>query len=150
MSNYREVLVEFMSSKGKWMQEYLNIDSTLYFTDEDKKEILSWDESEAKDIWLKIKKNINKNKCSGLRYEFCPFCYASGYKHNEKNPGAENSACLHCSYGRRHGICTSREPGVSQYQQILKIFKENRVNIYKTLSCDHYKRQVERLESSIN
>jgi len=149
MSNYREVLVEFMSSKSKWMNEYLNIDGNLYFTDGDRDEILSWKEERAKEIWLKIKKNINKNKCSGLRYEFCPFCYSSGYTHNEVNPGAENMACTKCSYGKRHGICTSREPGVSQYQQILKIFKENRVNIYKTLSCDHYKRQVERLEETI-
>jgi hypothetical protein len=149
MPDYREILVEFMLSKSKWMEDYLNIDGDLYCNEEDLNEIRSWDEKTAKKIWYKIKRSINKNKKSGLRYEFCPFCYYNGYRPRTSKTGLHNPVCMKCNYGERHGVCTATKSGTSHHQDILRMFKEHRVNIYKTLSSDHYKRQVQVLEKKI-
>ncbi len=149
MKAYNKALVQFMEKKAAWMQEELTIPAEWYFNEGDREDIMSWDEKEAQEVWGKIKYNVLHNKCSGLRYEFCPFCHKYEYKHEGCGRATNNPSCLLCGYGKRHGICADHTEGASQYRQILRTFEKDRIDIYRFFSNAYYESLVGELEKMI-
>jgi hypothetical protein len=149
MKAYNQALVDFMEKKGKWMQEELSIPSTWYFSEGDRDDIMNWDEKDAKRVWEQIKANVKKHKCSGLRYEFCPFCHKYDYKHQGCSKVLHNQSCLICTYGKRHGMCTDLNEGASQYRQILRAFEDDRIDIYRFFSESYYHQLIDELDNMI-
>jgi len=147
MKEYNQVLSSIMREKSFFLAKMLNIPGEWYFMEDDHEEIMSWTPDEAKDIWNKIEKRILKHQASGLNYELCPFCYKEDYNHAITVSKRHNPSCVNCGYGKRHGICISRQTGdkESQFQKILCAFKSEGINVYKTLSNGHYKKLIEKL-----
>lgn len=146
MDGYNNILSDFMKQKSIWMNDFCNIPSEWYFVDEDEKEIFSWDEKTARQIWEKIKTCIEKNEASGLNYKLCPFCYKNKYNHSLTKPGRCNPSCIECGYGTRHGKCTE-DASKSQYKKILDEFAKVHMNVYKCLANDYYTLTIAKLES---
>jgi len=135
-----------MEAKSHSLERYVSIPKEWYFLEGDREEIMSWDENVAEDIWDKMKKNIFKKACAGIRYDLCPFCFRNNYRHIKDDPNATNPSCLACGYGKRHGVCTHHHDVKSDFVKILCSFEKNRVNIYKTMSNDYYKNLANKLE----
>ncbi|HMB20122.1 MAG TPA: hypothetical protein VKQ10_03570 [Spirochaetota bacterium] len=150
MKSYNDIIIQFMKSKADRMEKELSIPGTWYFNEGDHKEILSWNNEEALRVWKKIKENIQKHDCSGLRYELCPFCHKNGYEHKGCYKALKNPICMKCGYGSRHGLCISDEEGESEYRKILQSFDDTRMSMYKFFSNDYYKHLVKKLELSLN
>ncbi len=148
MKPYNDALASFMEKKAEWMNNELSIPNDMYFTPEDRAEIMTWEEDEARDIWLKIKENVD-NLCAGLRYELCPFCHKNGYTHQDLGTSAVNQSCELCGYGFRHGICTDQKSGLSQYRIILKTFEDQRVDVYRFFSAGFYQDLIQEIETKI-
>ncbi|MCX8124839.1 MAG: hypothetical protein N3F66_11865 [Spirochaetes bacterium] len=144
--NFQQAIIDFMKSKANRMEKELNVPGTWYFNDGDQQEIKSWTDEEAAKVWEKIKNNIFKLGCSGLRYELCPFCHHYGYEHNGCYKALKNPICVKCGYGKRHGICIGEEGHVSQYKQILQSFEDSRISMYKFFSNEYYVELIEKIE----
>ncbi len=146
MKAYNDALASFMEKKAEWMNRELSIPEEMYFTPEDRAEIMGWDEEEAREIWTRIKENVSHHQCAGLRYELCPFCHKNGYKHHDCGVTIKNQSCEICGYGYRHGQCTDQKSGQSQYRKILKAFEDERVDMYRFFSTTYYHELIEELE----
>jgi hypothetical protein len=149
MKPYNEALAVFMEKKADWMNRELSIQRDMYFTTGDREEIMSWSEDDAKDIWKRLKDNVNHHHCSGLRYELCPFCHKYGYKHEECGVVIKNQICEVCGYGYRHGPCTDQRIGKSQYRTILRTFEVDRVDMYRFFSVQYYQDMMKEIEDTI-
>jgi hypothetical protein len=149
MKPYNNALALFMERKAESMNRELAIPGEMYFTPEDRDEIMTWDENEAKEIWIKIKENTESHHCAGLRYELCPFCHKNGYKHHDCGVTIKNQSCEVCGYGYRHGMCTDQKSGLSQYRKILKIFENERVDIYRFFTSGFYQQITREIEDTI-
>lgn len=149
MKSYNMALVKFMEKKARWLEEELSIPGTWYFSEADRDEIMQWDGAEAEKIWKKIRDAILRHNCSGLRYEFCPFCHKYEYQHIECSKVVHNPSCLLCSYGKNHGICTDPTEGVSDYRNILKAFEDDRIDIHRFFSNSYYRELISELENLV-
>ena len=69
----------------------------LFLAQNDKEEIMSWDEKMCEKVFKQMKSNVEKSKnIFGLNGLVCPFCaYADICK----------MQCTDCVYGKNHGIC---------------------------------------------
>jgi len=149
MKPYNDALASFMEKKAEWMNDELSIPRDMYFTPEDRAEIMTWEEDEAREIWRKMKENVDHHHCSGLRYELCPFCHKNGYNHHGCGVTIKNQSCEVCGYGYRHGICTDQKSGLSQYRKILKAFEDERVDMYRFFSTGFYQNLIRDIETTI-
>jgi hypothetical protein len=86
---YTEKINMFMLKRNDVLEKDYNFHG--YYTKEDEKDILSWDEERAKECWEEIRDSLQN-------IWTCPFCdYYRFYD--------DDDVCLRCSYGARHGIC---------------------------------------------
>jgi hypothetical protein len=86
---YAEKINMFMLKRNDVLEKYFGFQG--YYTKEDEKDILSWDERKAKKCWEEMIVDSLKDNWA------CPFCdYYRKY---------DDNSCLSCSYGGRHGIC---------------------------------------------
>jgi len=153
MKKFNQLLASFMESKSINLKEMYTIPQEWYFLEEDREEIMSWPEKDAKKYWEKLEKNIFKNQASGLNYELCPFCYKNDYNHAITVSKRHNPSCMKCGYGERHGICTkifNTGEEMSQFQKILQTLKDEGINVYKTFSNGSYKSLIEKLKAEVN
>lgn len=127
----KEKLIKFMELKAEKIKELSNNTIDYYFTEEDKKDILNWDNKIAEKIWTKIKSSIKYLKASGLSRHVCPFCIYYKFKIDvfEK--------CINCTYGQRHGYCFLVD---SDYDKISK------TNIKYYLTNDWYLKIIKLIE----
>jgi hypothetical protein len=86
---YTEKINKFMLKRNNILEKDYNFFG--YYTKEDEKDILSWNEGRAEECWEEMIRDSLQNIWT------CPFCdYYRFYVDN---------SCLSCSYGGRHGIC---------------------------------------------
>ena len=100
----KEKLVFFMKMVARGIEEKLGLPSSIYFTEEDEKEIYSWDSEAASSIWSRVEESVYQKDIS---YESLINVFCFHYKFN----------CNRCSYGKRHGRC--KEEG-SDYKEIVR------------------------------
>jgi hypothetical protein len=74
MKRFNRALAQFMTNKAIRLNEVINIPEHLYFTDEDRDEILSWDRTKARQTWRRLKNNVYRRKASGINPNLCIFC----------------------------------------------------------------------------
>ena len=106
---YREMLVEFMEGKQALLDK-LGIHSPRYFTEQDKEEMLGWDEDVARKVFNRIEKEIDDGECSLTEY-VCPFCLVVMDCWDFED-------CNSCGYGKRHGFCREMN---SEFRDIIRL-----------------------------
>ena len=111
---YREMLVEFMEGKQKLLDR-LGIHYPRYFTGQDKKEMLGWDEEVAEMVFKRLEKEIDDGECNLTEY-VCPFCLL--VMDNE-----DFEDCGSCGYGMRHGLCREMNSEFSEIIRLLDMVK---------------------------
>ena len=143
--NFRGVekhfLVELMKAKAQRLSEF-GVDKSLYFTEKDKDDILSWPDEDAKKVWLKIKENImtRKESFSGFTSYSCPFCIRY-YLLTQDN----HSTCYLCTYAKRHnGFCGE---STSDFKKIKQFFKNKNMYDDDIFNYSWYKRIIDKIES---
>jgi hypothetical protein len=105
--NYQQKLVDFMFAKAKVLKignAYPN-----YFTNDDAIEILNWSDEEAKYVYIKIRKELQKGIESDVY--ICPFCVL------QLTIAHKQDMCAGCIYGKRHGICVQQWSDYNQFKK---------------------------------
>ena len=147
MKKYNLYLCNFMDFKGKRMETELTIPRVWYFNEGDREDLMNWEEADAEKVWNRMKKNVHEHHCSGLRYEFCPFCHFHEYIHAARGKSVQNPSCLKCGYGRRHGICSDAE-GASDFRKIISQFEAGMVDVYRYFSTNYYADALKQAEQA--
>ncbi len=113
--DFKNILIIFMIKKAEIL------DNPEYFTIEDEKDIIKWEDEDAEDVFYDIDNSINDNLISDG--SICPFC---SYQ-NKDSQIKENKigGCLYCQYGERHGVCGNK---YSLYFKIIEKIKEDYPN----------------------
>lgn len=112
MKTPNEKLVEFIYRKAELIETLIGVPG--FFTKEDEKELMSWDESVAKDIV-----NVIVNTSLEWDRKWCPWCI-------------KNNSCNECQYAVRHGNCTDELDSI--YREVLiKINPLETTSIIETL-----------------
>ncbi|RLB83727.1 MAG: hypothetical protein DRH24_06525 [Deltaproteobacteria bacterium] len=106
----REKLIMLMKKKAEEIKK--RVGRNIYFSRDDKKEILRWDLVIAREVWEKIKTNVFVFKQGGLSSYVCPFCIYYEILHWDR---ADIERCEMCGYGARHGCCFYED---SDYRRI--------------------------------
>jgi len=143
MGKYNQLLIEFMMHKGLRMEEIIDIKREAYFNNEDQKEIETWKDEEARDIWTQIKKNVHTSAPTGLRREVCPFCHKAGLIQYKK------PFCETCGYGERHGICGKKDTP-NDYLKIIDAFNDMGMVCGRFFNSDYYENLLSHLEKEIS
>ena len=120
----------------------------LYYTPEDAEEIGKWDESEAKEVWERIYRQIVLHNARGFDAWTFPWCvYVALCRHFAK--------CKICGYGKRHGECDTFTTCRSDFCRIVhQMRKERRWSLYiedkfwdeVCFPNEWYRKVVEKLE----
>ena len=94
---WNDLLVLVLEEKTRMLINAGLNEPELFLTQNDKEEIMNWDEKICEKVFKQMKSNIEKSKnIFGLNGLVCPFCvYADICK----------IQCIDCVYGKNHGIC---------------------------------------------
>ncbi len=116
---YKEKIIFYMNKKQERLNDILDCNmAEKYFTNNDMKDINTWEEEECKEIFLKIKHNLSKNMdmdYNDFSTDICPFCL--------KYP-----QCLHCKY----------HEGCSDLHTIRYELNENGITLREVFSKEFY------------
>jgi len=122
-----EKIVMFMQAKNDCLKE--NGCKIKYFFKSDEKEILSWDENEAQEIWnFFIKK---KKFSSGISSDNCPFCIYNDF------------ACNICGYSKRHKKCYYENSTTSK---IFNFFNNKDISTSDLLDNKFYRDTINKIK----
>ena len=108
----RAKLIRFMELKAQYLSSAFGISPELYFKEEDRLAILSWDQDQAKKCWEAIA--YHSRRYEGLGSDLCPFCLYH-------QPEPMELDCDACEYAKHHRACP--ETG-SDWKQIISLMKE--------------------------
>ena len=125
-----------MEAKAQKIKELTGFD--FYFLEEDKKEILDWDDKLAEKVWQEIKIKVMCFHASGLSCSVCPFCQYYEFLYWSE---PYFFRCEKCGYARRHGDCFQVN---SDYHKIMK-----KKSYVKTMTNEWYKKVIEEIEEAI-
>jgi hypothetical protein len=143
MKRFNRALAQFMTNKAIRLNEVINIPEQLYFTDDDRDEILSWDRIKARQTWRRLKNNVFRRKASGINPNLCIFCVYHNFKHFKR------SACKGCGYGQRHGLCDNRTRS-NDYATIMRAFGYAEENPLRFFTDSYYRRLIAGIEKDFN
>ncbi len=143
MSKFNRALSNFMSIKAERLNEILNIPEALYFTDEDRDEIMTWSRPKARCVWKKMKRNVAKRKTSGIHYEVCSYCVLYNFEKFKR------ISCRGCGYGVRHGLCGSKSQP-NDYIKIMNAFDSAEENPMRFFTDSYYMAIIRNIEKDLN
>jgi len=111
--NSKQKLIEFMKQKAQILYENNYDPDKEYFTEQDRRAILDWDNRECDVIWNLLSEKINEHEVEGHSIKSCIFCI----KYDIGVVPWKIQACNFCEYGKHHYICNKLN---STYQEIMK------------------------------
>lgn len=140
MTKYHAFLIRFMREKQKAIEKLIAVSPDFYFNDFDALSILSWGKSEARYISKEIIEHILLDNQHGLHSTLCPFCM----KYLNFNGEFFEYDCDSCSYGKKHGFCTTFLNNTWGFLFL------NIENLHKKLDNDFYREIIKRLNKDLN
>ncbi len=143
MKRFNRALVQFMTIKAIRLNEVINVPEQLYFTDEDRDEILSWDRIRARHTWRRLKTNVYRRKASGINPAICTFCVYHNFRQFKR------IACKSCDYGARHGLCGSKSKP-NDYATIMRAFGYAEENPLRFFTDSYYRRLIHLIEKDLH
>jgi len=127
----QEKLVIFMERKAEAIMKLTGLN--VYFTEEDRKDILGWEDTTSEFVWKKIVDNIDKG-AYGLSPDVCPFCiYNDTFL----------KGCSTCDYGYRHGQCSADD---SDYFEIMRALEAAETDVEVVFSNEWYQEVIDEIE----
>ncbi len=143
MKRFNRALAQFMTIKAIRLNEVINVAEQLYFTDEDRDAILSWDRSKARQTWRRLKNNVFRRRASGINPALCTFCVYHNFRQFKR------SACKGCGYGTRHGLCGSKSKP-NDYATIMRAFGYAEENPLRFFTDSYYQRLIRGIEKDLH
>lgn len=158
---YQKALVKFLKAKNEYLKsEIMDVRAPEYFDKLDEKNILKWNDEQAKQIYERIKLNIkSKETIAGLYSDTCPWCIDRLINYVEEDFYCE---CV-CEYGENHGVCENDSfydncdhdseycESCIEYENCDYLSdwrKLNKFDFY--ISNDFYKKLIEEIDNWIN
>ena len=128
--SYKRKLVEFTLLKSEFIEKETGIE---YTNIEDLKDLRRWSNTECREVYKTLHKEIINYSACDLYENTCPWCILG----KMRNGICNLKACGACGYGKRHGVC-------GETNSLYNICVDHNVRV--KLTNEMYKKMISQVE----